>query len=223
VELALIRHTRCDVPAGTCYGHLDVPLAHTASADIELTLSRVPPVDLVFSSPSRRCHSLAQALAARDQCEIRVRDELRELNFGTWEGRRWDDIRRSESDTWAADPWNIAPPNGESENQLWQRVALVAAEVLQTADAMSADCECRAAAPSGRAVVGPGLTAVARHGGPRRIAVVSHGGPLRHLRCQLTGTPSGDRWSWSIDCGAVALIDYCPTRINLPVFGSLNT
>jgi len=131
MELALIRHTRCDVAEGTCYGHLDVPLAGSAVADIELTLSRVPPVDLVFSSPSRRCHALAQALANRDACELRVRDDLRELHFGSWEGLRWSDIPRTLSDAWAEDPWNNAPPNGESENQLWQRAAHVAEELRQ--------------------------------------------------------------------------------------------
>jgi alpha-ribazole phosphatase len=131
MELALIRHTRCEIAAGTCYGHLDVPLADTAAADIALTLSRVPPVDLVFSSPSRRCHALAQALVLRDACEMRISSELRELNFGSWEGLRWDDIPRATSDAWSMDTWNIAPPGGESESVLWQRVARVADELLK--------------------------------------------------------------------------------------------
>ena len=131
MEFALIRHTRCDVAAGTCYGQLDVPLANTAPADIELTLSRVPTVDLVFSSSSRRCHSLAQALARRDPSEIRICPDLRELNFGSWEGLHWNDIPRATSDEWATDTWNLAPPGGESESALWQRIARVADELLK--------------------------------------------------------------------------------------------
>lgn len=193
MELALIRHTRCDVASGTCYGHLDVPLANTAAADIELTLSRVPHVDVVFSSPSRRCHSLAQAIATRDACEIRMREDLRELSFGSWEGLRWDDIPRALSDPWAADPWNNAPPDGESESQLWQRAARVADELLQLAAmarAMRADRNDGEQAPPSE----------------RGAAIVSHGGPLRHLRCLLTRTPASERWRWSIECGDVALI-----------------
>jgi alpha-ribazole phosphatase len=131
VELALIRHTRCEIAAGTCYGQLDIPLADTATADIALTLSRVPPVDLVFSSPSRRCHTLAQRLALRDACEIRLRDELRELSFGSWEGLHWDGIPRAASDAWSSDTWNLAPPGGESESALWQRVSHVVEELLK--------------------------------------------------------------------------------------------
>jgi alpha-ribazole phosphatase len=210
MEFALIRHTRCDVAAGTCYGHLDVPLASTAAADIELTLSRVPPVDLVFSSPSRRCYSLAQTLATRDGCEIRMREDLRELNFGSWEGVRWDDIPRTLSDAWAADPWNRAPPSGESESQLWQRATRMADELLQletltrTASARSDAVPLTGPPQIARAplTIGPRRIAVEL----QRIAVVSHGGPLRHLRCLLTGTPASERWRWSIACGEVALI-----------------
>jgi alpha-ribazole phosphatase len=130
MEFALIRHTRCDIAADVCYGHLDIPLASTARADIEQTLSRVPQIDVVYSSPSQRCQALAQALAVRDGCELRTRPDLRELNFGAWEGMPWDDVPRALSDEWAADPWNLAPPGGESERQLWERVARVARELL---------------------------------------------------------------------------------------------
>jgi len=207
MELALIRHTRCDIASGTCYGQLDVPLADTAAADIALTLSRVPPVGLVFSSPSRRCHSLAQALALRDSAEIRIRPELRELHFGSWEGLRWTDIPRATSDEWATDTWNLAPPGGESESALWLRVARVADELLQLrATERSAVEPIEAERAEGRRTAVEPVAADRTEIEVKRIAIVSHGGPLRHLRCLLTGTPSSERWSWSCDWGEVALI-----------------
>ena len=135
MEFVLIRHTRCAVAAGTCYGHLDVPLAASAREDIERTLALVPCVDLVVSSPSQRCHDLALALSRRDQCSIRSMPALQELDFGAWEGRSWLDIPRSESDVWAADPWNCAPPGGETERELWIRTADAAASLMGTTDA----------------------------------------------------------------------------------------
>lgn len=134
MEFVLIRHTRCAVAAGTCYGHLDVPLASTATEDVERTLAQVPPVDLVVCSPSQRCHVLGRELAKRDRCAIRTMPALQELDFGKWEGRPWHDIPRSESDAWATDPWNRAPPDGETERELWERTAAAAA-LLQTTDA----------------------------------------------------------------------------------------
>jgi alpha-ribazole phosphatase len=122
MEFILIRHTRCEVPPGVCYGHLDLPLCSSAAADIALTLNATPVVDVVFTSPSERCLRLARQLAQRDRCHLVVLDGLRELNFGAWEGMCWDDIPRASSDYWALDPWNRAPPNGESESELCARV-----------------------------------------------------------------------------------------------------
>jgi alpha-ribazole phosphatase len=148
VELVLIRHTRCDVAEGSCYGHLDVSLAQTSAADIARTLAQTPPVGIVFSSPSRRCHELALALASRDTCPIRLLPDLMELNFGEWEGRRWSEVPREQSDPWAEDPWHRAPPRGESESELWARVQRAASELRNA---------------------GMPRIAVVSHGGPLRL------------------------------------------------------
>jgi alpha-ribazole phosphatase len=120
--VVLIRHTRCAIERGVCYGQLDVPLAATHEQDITHTLQSTPSVDVVFSSPSQRCVLLAERLARRDRCELIVLDDLRELNFGAWEGLAWDLIPRAASDLWADDPWHRAPPLGESEHDLFVRV-----------------------------------------------------------------------------------------------------
>jgi alpha-ribazole phosphatase len=133
MELILIRHTRCDIAEGTCYGRLDVPLAQTSADDIAHTLAQTPRVGLIFSSPSRRCHELALALAKRDTCSIRPLPDLMELNFGEWEGKRWSEVPRELSDPWAEDPWHLAPPSGESESDLWTRVQRAATELQNAA------------------------------------------------------------------------------------------
>ena len=122
MALVLIRHTRVAIADGHCYGRLDVPLAGSAAADIADVLARVAPVTAVVSSPARRCRQLAVALAARDGCPLQFEPALQELDFGEWEGRRWDEIDRAHSDPWALDPWNCAPPGGESEAALWSRL-----------------------------------------------------------------------------------------------------
>ncbi len=122
MEFVLIRHTRTRAGAGTCYGHLDVALAPTHAEDIRDALANVTQVDAVFSSPAQRCRLLAQSLAQRDDCPLVLEDALRELNFGRWEGMTWDDIPRAQSDRWAENPWERAPPDGEPEQALWDRV-----------------------------------------------------------------------------------------------------
>lgn len=149
MEFVLIRHTRCDIGAGTCYGRMDVPLVDGAPEDIERTLAQTPPVDSVVCSPAQRCHRLALALGGRDGCEVRVEPALQELDFGAWEGLRWNEIPRALSDEWAADPWRRAPPEGETERELWTRTARAAEEMLR--------------------MTTTSRIAVVSHGGPLRI------------------------------------------------------
>lgn len=131
MEIILIRHTPTVAPAGTCYGQLDVPLAADSQSDIAATLATVARTDRVFSSPLRRCAVLANALAKRDASPLTLTTALQELNFGAWEGQPWSDVSRIHSDPWAEDPWNRAPPDGETEQALWQRVDTWRQQVLE--------------------------------------------------------------------------------------------
>lgn len=123
MELVLIRHTAPAIETGVCYGRTDVPLAHSAQRDIQATLAGLPKVDRVYSSPAQRCVQLARALAERDDCQLILAPALQELDFGQWEQLPWTRIPREHSDPWAADPWHLAPPGGETERALWTRVA----------------------------------------------------------------------------------------------------
>jgi alpha-ribazole phosphatase len=123
VELFLIRHTAPAVSSGVCYGRADLPLAESGARDIQATLASLPTFDCVYSSPAQRCVRLATALAQRDACELTLAPELQELDFGEWEQLPWARIPREHSDPWAADPWHRAPPGGETEQALWNRVA----------------------------------------------------------------------------------------------------
>ncbi|MCX7192375.1 MAG: alpha-ribazole phosphatase [Proteobacteria bacterium] len=118
--LYLIRHTRPDIPPGICYGQLDIDVADSFKYEANQILTSILPLDLIVSSPLLRTRKLAEFLAQR--CEVRVDARLMEKHFGSWEGRAWDDIPRSEIDTWAADVMGYAPTGGESAQQLMQRV-----------------------------------------------------------------------------------------------------
>ncbi len=123
MELYLIRHTAPAIAAGVCYGRTDLPLANTAHGDIQRALARLPKFDRIYSSPAQRCTRLANELARRDECPLILTPELQELHFGEWEQLPWKRIPREHSDPWALDPWNRAPPGGETEQALWTRVA----------------------------------------------------------------------------------------------------
>jgi len=84
--------------------------------------------DAVFSSPLQRCAKLAQTLVEAD---ITHDDRLKELDFGDWELQAWGDLPRDYFDDWAQNYAHMAPPNGETFNQLQQRGVAFIEEVRQ--------------------------------------------------------------------------------------------
>ncbi|HTC15553.1 MAG TPA: histidine phosphatase family protein [Steroidobacteraceae bacterium] len=113
----LIRHAEgCGVD-GLCYGRQDIAVAAAATAAAARDVrTRIPAAVLhsapIYTSPLSRCTQLARELAAA-RAPI-VAAELIELDFGSWEGRQWHDLPRSELDAWADDVWGYRAGGGES-------------------------------------------------------------------------------------------------------------
>ncbi|MCG8442976.1 MAG: alpha-ribazole phosphatase family protein [Caulobacterales bacterium] len=128
MALILLRHTRPAAPPGLCYGRADLDLADSFEAEARAVLKAAPPADAVISSPLRRCLTLARRIAAARGQEVRVDERVREMDFGTWEGRLWADIPREELDAWAADFLNARPHGGESVAMLRERTRAALAE-----------------------------------------------------------------------------------------------
>ncbi|SCD28203.1 probable phosphoglycerate mutase [Streptomyces sp. TverLS-915] len=101
----------------------DPPLADAgrAQAAAVATYLRGTPVDTVVSSPLRRCRETAAALGL----PYAVEEDLRETDFGTWEGLTFTEARAQDPDAFAA--WlavpGAAPPGGESFADVAVRVA----------------------------------------------------------------------------------------------------
>jgi alpha-ribazole phosphatase len=120
-RLVALRHTSVGVPTGTCYGQLDVPVAHSYADDLGIVCRTLPdlPFTRVISSPLQRCYRLATDIA-RGPVEQDAR--LMELSFGDWEGLLWKELPRDISEHWTEDVVNRAPPAGETFLQLILRV-----------------------------------------------------------------------------------------------------
>lgn len=95
-----------------------------ASAAAE-RLSREPyHLDVIVSSPLKRARQTAEAVAQRTGLAVEADDDLREVDFGAWEGHTFTEIQRgwpTELAAWLADP-TIAPPDGESFEAVAERV-----------------------------------------------------------------------------------------------------
>jgi len=121
LELWLVRHARPLVAEGVCYGRLDVPAdpAHTGASAQALAQAwqaqgaQSAPA-LAWHSPAQRAQALAQAAADHGLPTARPDARLTEMDFGTWEGQRWDDIPRAALDAWTDDFHHHRPGGGDN-------------------------------------------------------------------------------------------------------------
>jgi alpha-ribazole phosphatase len=120
LKLTLIRHSSLQIEPGICYGQSDIDVAASFADEVANTQKKLAKMtfDAIYTSPLQRCIKLAEALNLGNLVEDH---RLKELNFGDWELRAWDDIPREIFDDWAYDYANKAPPNGETFSQLQQR------------------------------------------------------------------------------------------------------
>ena len=119
MEIYLVRHTSPAIEKGICYGQTDLDLAETFEKEAIEVLQKLPKkLDAVYSSPLKRCAYLAQKIGNN----IILDDRLKELDFGSWEMQKWDDIPLSEIQPWYNDFVNTTTLNGESYQDLQNRV-----------------------------------------------------------------------------------------------------
>ena len=129
MALTLIRHTRPAVKPGICYGRTDLALAHTFAEETEAILAKLEPAEALVSSPLNRCRTLAERIGSALHLQPAYDRRLQEMDFGTWEGRDWNDIPRTELDAWAADFLHARPHGGESVHAFVARVHEILAEL----------------------------------------------------------------------------------------------
>lgn len=129
MRVYLVRHLPPIVAPGVCYGSTDLATDPVAQALALPALQAALPANApVYSSPLRRCVVLAQELGEPVHTDAR----LVELDFGTWEVQRWDDIARADIDAWALDVARYRPGGGDSVAGMAARIAGFYADLVNT-------------------------------------------------------------------------------------------
>lgn len=146
-------------------GLRDVPLSANGTQQARAAACRLAtgtPIDAVVSSPLQRAVATA-AIAARELALTAViDDDLRETDFGEWDGFTLEEIHErwpAAAAVWRRDP-EQAPPGGES-------FAATALRVNQACDRLLRD-----------------------YGG-QTVLVVCHITPIKILLCRALGVPLG--------------------------------
>jgi alpha-ribazole phosphatase len=121
--------------SGICAGRFDVEVQAAApSAEVVVRSLELAGLQVarLWSSPTARCRDLAGEVALRLGIRLELDARLMELDFGSWEGRPWDEVVESDRtrfDRWARDFRVEAPPGGESVAELERRVGEWLAEI----------------------------------------------------------------------------------------------
>jgi probable phosphoglycerate mutase len=139
LNLYLLRHgeTTYSRSGGFC-GNLDPDLTPEGirMAEEFAEAYRSLPWEAVFASPMRRTVATAQPLCEALGIEPRLRDGLKEIAYGDWEGRTTDEVKKSLSDDyhrWMTEPaWNAPTGGGETALQVANRASVVVTEILET-------------------------------------------------------------------------------------------
>ena len=112
-------------------GWRDVPADLSDTAKVERLETYLPKIAHVISSDLIRAHATADAITG-DRKRLVSRRELRELDFGLWDGQPFDDISRDYPELSRAyweTPGDIKPPEGESWNDLHARLTPIVDEL----------------------------------------------------------------------------------------------
>ena len=88
----------------------------------------------IYSSKQKRAYRTAQILSEAVKVDCIPVDGLEEINFGKWEGLTWDEVTSKHKDyysIWKQDRRYINAPEGESYQELLDRVLKVIKTILQ--------------------------------------------------------------------------------------------
>lgn len=132
MHLYLIRHPQPTVGADICYGSTDLTVdLQECGRLLPILRQKVPEGVPIWSSPLRRCETLATMMVAgQNNDAVKIDSRLRELHFGDWEMQSWGDIPRDQIDAWANDTVHHHPGGGESVFEMATRIAAFYQELL---------------------------------------------------------------------------------------------
>lgn len=135
----LIRHgqTRWN-EEGKIQGKTDIPLNETGLLQAECLADAMEhyPVTAIYCSVLERARQTAACVAERKQLAVRPMEQIREVDFGLWEGKTWKEIQETypeDSVRWDRNPAQGTPTGGELRESCRQRVQQAVEQILAEA------------------------------------------------------------------------------------------
>lgn len=127
-KIILVRHAEAQGNANrTFQGRMDAPISEKGKKQLDLLAIRCRNMkrSAIYTSPLRRAKETAEAINQFSPVPLYLEDGLMEINGGVWEGLPWKELPDrypTEAYHWNMEPWNFAPPNGETMQHLYDRI-----------------------------------------------------------------------------------------------------
>ncbi|WP_243837861.1 bifunctional RNase H/acid phosphatase [Cumulibacter soli] len=137
LSLILLRHGETEQSLQRRFsGSSDLPLTDKGEAQAGAVAQRIagtPPIAAIYASPLQRARQTAEAVSSVIGVPVTIEAQLREIDFGDWEGLTFAEAQRiggAEFDRWR-EHTDVAPPGGESQAKCLERVAAFRNELLE--------------------------------------------------------------------------------------------
>jgi alpha-ribazole phosphatase len=176
----LVRHGEVEgYRPGMLLGRTDAHLSETGRAQAALAGRVVPLSDVgrFVSSPLARARETAGILLSADPPDLEVDPDLREIDFGRWEGLTYPEVARDEpglASAWSEFAPDFGFPQGERLQNFAARIERAARRLAE--------------------------------GDPRVVVAFTHGGVIRALICHFLGLPLRDYLLFDVAPGSVAML-----------------
>jgi broad specificity phosphatase PhoE len=120
-------------------GRKDLALSPEGVEQAELwgEILKTQSYDLIIASPMIRAKQTARIISGITATDIEYEDDLREQNFGNWEGRKLKEIQvesPGQVELQESRGWEFCPPDGESRLAVLKRVAGVMERIAEKFD-----------------------------------------------------------------------------------------
>jgi len=168
-------------------GHCDVALTEKGVAQAMLAAKRLAGEDVcaVYASDLSRAFKTAECIAEEHKLPVIAIPELREINFGEWEGLTFEGINSQKAvstSTLFTHPDEFVIPGGETFRAVKERATRALAKLI------------------------------AKHPN-QTIVVVSHGGTIRTVLCAVLNIHLNHLWNIKQDNTAINILEYYDERV----------
>lgn len=181
-------------------GHCNIPLTDKGIAQAELAATRLKTekISAVYASDLDRAFKTAECIAAKHNLGVIAIPQLREINFGDWEGMTFEAITDPINSHWAEEmakvfshPGDVQIPGGENFSEVKERATIALTQL------------------------------VAKHP-DETIVIVSHGATIRTLLCGILDIDLNNLWKIKQDNTAINMLEYYDDKVFVSLLNDIH-